>query len=95
MHTLKMVQGDMQRYFNRAPPLFYLHPPFAGHAFWAYYHAQLIRREYYPLQLCYYLPDSPDKDEAVLLFDRLERSLREISHQRYLTWRANVPVKPT
>eukprot|EP00796_Vickermania_ingenoplastis_P000185 gene187-100_t len=86
--TLKRVQGEIQRYFDRRPPIFYLHPSYAGHGFWASNLATLITEDYNVLRHCYYLPDSPDKDETLHLYDRLDRSLRETSHQQYLQWRA-------
>lgn len=93
--NLKMVQGHIQRYFDRKPPIFYLHPPSAGHGFWASNLAGLITEDYNVLRHCYYLPDSPEKEEALHLYDRLDRSLRETSHDQFLQWRARVPPKPT
>lgn len=91
--NLKHVQGEIQRYFDRKPPVFYLHPPSAGRGFWANNLASLITDDYNYLRHCYYLPDSPDKDEALTLYDQLDRSLREKSHQEYMQWRSRVPVK--
>lgn len=91
---LKRVQAEIQRYFDRNPPLFYLHPPAAGQGFWASNLASMITEDYTALRHCYYLPDSQDKDEALHLYDNLDRSLRETSHQKYLQWRASVPMKP-
>lgn len=95
LRNLKLAQSDMQRYFNRKPPLFYLHPPAAGYGFWARDHAALITDDFQNLRRCYYLPDSHDKKEALELYDRLDRSLQETTKQQYVQWKATIPTKPT
>lgn len=90
-----MVQGKLQRYFNKAPPLFYLHPPLAGHAIWAENHTHMLESSVAALSRCYYLRDSPESKDVMTLLDRLDRSLRDTRRQRYLEWKENLPSNPS
>ncbi|CCW67502.1 unnamed protein product [Phytomonas sp. Hart1] len=94
MTSVKMVQAEIQRYFNRKPTLFYLHPPSAGHAYWAVNNIAAISQGYEELYRCYYLPESPESQEAMELYDRLVRSLKETVRKYYLDWRDSLPSKP-
>ncbi|KAG5504460.1 hypothetical protein JKF63_04912 [Porcisia hertigi] len=91
---IRAVQGDVQRYFGRTPPLFYRHPPLAGQAAWAANRLRFIAHEHEALRRCYALPSSPEKDEAVYLYDRLDRTLREMVRKEYLEWISEVPARP-
>lgn len=91
---LKAVQGSVQRYFGRPPPLFYCHPPLAGQAIWAYNHVTFIREEQEALRRCYALPSSPESDEAAQLFDRLDRMLRDRIQRGYQDWIDGLTGKP-
>ncbi|KPI85651.1 putative dynein heavy chain [Leptomonas seymouri] len=91
---LKLVQGDMQRYFGRIPPLFYRHPPLAGQAAWATFRLAFLTTEQVALSRCYALPNSPEKDEALQQYDRLDRNLREYVRKAYGEWIATIPTKP-
>ena len=91
---LKAVQADMQRFFGRSPPLFYRHPPLAGQAAWASFRLAFLTREQVTLQRCYALPNSPEKDEALQQYDRLDRNLREYMRKAYAEWTTMIPVKP-
>ncbi|GET88803.1 dynein heavy chain, putative [Leishmania tarentolae] len=92
---IKFVRGDVQRYFGRAPPLFYRHPPLSGQAAWATNHLSFITCAHEALQRCYALPSSPEKDEAMHLYDRLDRSLREMVRRDYIQWTSEVPANPS
>ncbi|CCW65070.1 unnamed protein product [Phytomonas sp. EM1] len=94
MSNLKTVQGEIQRYFNRKPTLFYLHPPAAGYAYWAMNNIASITQGYEELCRCYYLPESPESQEAMDLYDRLVRSLKDTVRKYYLDWRDSLPLKP-
>ncbi|KPA83847.1 putative dynein heavy chain [Leptomonas pyrrhocoris] len=91
---LKAVQGDMQRFFGRSPPLFYRHPPLAGQAAWALFRLAFLSSEQASLHRCYALPNSPDKDEALQQYDRLDRIFREYVRKAYNEWIAAIPAKP-
>ncbi|KAG5478744.1 hypothetical protein LSCM1_06148 [Leishmania martiniquensis] len=91
---IKSVRADVQRYFGRVPPLFYRHPPLAGQAAWATNRLSFITCQYEALRRCYALPSSPEKDEAVQLYEGLERTLREMARKEYIEWTSKVPVKP-
>ncbi|KAH9593471.1 Dynein heavy chain [Trypanosoma melophagium] len=93
--NVAMVQGMLQRYFNKDPPVFYLHPPFAGHAIWAENNAYMLDSSSAALRHCYYLRDSPESTDIMMLFDRLERSLRESMRQQYTDWKAGLPSNPS
>ncbi|KAG5504844.1 hypothetical protein GH5_05475 [Leishmania sp. Ghana 2012 LV757] len=91
---IKSVRADVQRYFGRVPPLFYRHPPLSGQAAWAANRLSFITCQYEALRRCYALPSSPEKDEAVHLYERLERTLREMMRKEYTEWTSKVPAKP-
>ncbi|CAD2220773.1 dynein heavy chain, axonemal [Angomonas deanei] len=92
--NMKHIQQDLQRYFNRKPPLFYLHPPYAGHGYWATNHLRQVVQNTQTLQLCYYLPNSPDMDEAQKLQDRIDRALTDTVRLQYGEWKSTVSQKP-
>jgi dynein heavy chain, axonemal len=91
---LKLVQGDMQRFFGRIPPIFYRHPPLAGQAAWASFRLAFLANEQVTLRRCYALPNSPEKEEASQQYDRLDRILREYMRKAYSEWIATIPSKP-
>ncbi|XQJ27193.1 dynein heavy chain, putative [Leishmania guyanensis] len=92
---IKSVQADVQRYFGRVPPLFYRHPPLSGQAAWAANRLSFITCEHEALRRCYALPNSPEKDEALHLYDRLDHTLREMVRKEYVEWTSEVPAKPS
>ncbi|AAZ13090.1 dynein heavy chain, putative [Trypanosoma brucei brucei TREU927] len=89
-----VVQGKLQRCFNKPPPIFYLHPPLAGHGMWAENNAHLLQMTTETLNHCYYLRESPESTETIQLVDRLDRSLRDTMRQKFCEWRANLPQNP-
>ncbi|TPP51272.1 Dynein heavy chain and region D6 of dynein motor family protein [Leishmania donovani] len=91
---IKSVRADVQRYFGRVPPLFYRHPPLSGQAAWAANRLSFITCAHDALRRCYALPSSPEKDEAMHLYDRLDRTLREMVRKEYVQWTSEVPAKP-
>ncbi|KAG8349154.1 putative Dynein heavy chain N terminal region 2 domain1 [Trypanosoma vivax] len=90
-----IVQGRLQRCFNKAPSIFYLHPPLAGHAMWAENNSFLLEMSTEALGHCYYLRDSPDSADATQLVDRLDRSLRDTIRQKFNEWKSNLPQNPS
>ncbi|RNF10287.1 1-beta dynein [Trypanosoma rangeli] len=92
---VSLVQGNLQRYFNKPPPIFYLHPPLVGHAMWFENQARFLESSLSELRHCYYLRDSPESSEVALLHDRLDRSLYEKVRQNYLEWKNNLPANPS
>ncbi|EPY29590.1 dynein heavy chain, axonemal [Strigomonas culicis] len=92
--NLKCIQTEMQRYFNRKPPLFYLHPPAAGQGYWASNFVRQIEHFHHALQILYYLPESPDTEEVDRLRERLEHALSDSKYQQYNEWKTTVPSRP-
>ncbi|RNC35631.1 putative dynein heavy chain [Trypanosoma cruzi] len=92
---VSLVQGKLQRHFNKPPPLFYLHPPLAGHAMWAENHSSFLEGTVSELRRCYYLRDSHESADVMSLFERLDRSLRETVRQKYLEWKASLVTNPS
>ncbi|PWV12257.1 putative dynein heavy chain [Trypanosoma cruzi] len=92
---VSLVQGKLQRHFNKPPPLFYLHPPLAGHAMWAENHSSFLEGTVSELRRCYYLRDSHESTDVMSLFERLDRSLRETVRQKYLEWKASLVTNPS